>query len=96
MFLIKADAMAEAAQAEIPTEIFEAMTKFNEHMAAEGILPAAEGFRPTAVDGYRVQGGSCLRLLAPSNQRCRRSPGVGQEGPLSPGRTCGTPGRGLR
>ncbi|KAF4503896.1 hypothetical protein G6O67_008832 [Ophiocordyceps sinensis] len=60
MFLIKADAMAEAAQAEIPTEIFEAMTKFNEHMAAEGILPAAEGFRPTAVDGYRVQGGSSL------------------------------------
>ncbi|KAM4068098.1 YCII-related domain-containing protein [Hirsutella rhossiliensis] len=55
MFLIKADAMAEAVQAHIPVDVFQTMTKFNEDMAAQGILLAAEGFRPTAVDGYRVK-----------------------------------------
>lgn len=57
MFLIKADAMTEAVQAQVPTQVFETMTKFNEDMAEQGVLLAAEDFRPTAVDAYRVSFG---------------------------------------
>ncbi|KJZ68719.1 hypothetical protein HIM_11897 [Hirsutella minnesotensis 3608] len=57
MFLIKADPTAESveAQAQFPAQIFETMTRFNEEMAHAGILLAAEGFTPTAVDGYRIR-----------------------------------------
>lgn len=55
MFLVKADPMAESVDVELPTEAFEAMCKFNEEMADAGVLLAAEGFRPTSVDGYRIK-----------------------------------------
>jgi len=55
MFLIKADPMAESTETDIPTEVFATMAKFNEDMAEAGVLLFADGFRPTAVDGYRVK-----------------------------------------
>ncbi|POR32155.1 Uncharacterized protein TPAR_07644 [Tolypocladium paradoxum] len=55
MFLIKADPMAESVTVEIPTELFETMTTFNEEMAEAGVLLAGEGFQPTAVDSYRLK-----------------------------------------
>lgn len=58
MFLIKADPMSEGIGFNIPTEIFETMANFNEEMAQEGVLLAAEGFRPTGIDSYRVAYGA--------------------------------------
>ncbi|PFH60009.1 hypothetical protein XA68_11562 [Ophiocordyceps unilateralis] len=56
MFLIKSDPhRAEKGDMEPPTELFEAMAQFNEDMAHAGVLIAAEGFRPTAEDGYRIK-----------------------------------------
>ncbi|KAJ6443732.1 dgpfaetke family protein [Purpureocillium lavendulum] len=54
ILLIKADPMAESADMSIPTEVFETMAKFNEEMADAGVLLFADGFRPTSIDGYRV------------------------------------------
>ncbi|PHH75879.1 hypothetical protein CDD80_1995 [Ophiocordyceps camponoti-rufipedis] len=55
MFLIKSDPhKAETGNQQPPKELFEAMARFNEEMAHAGVLIAAEGFRPTAEDGYRI------------------------------------------
>ncbi|KAH6604437.1 hypothetical protein Trco_007883 [Trichoderma cornu-damae] len=55
IFLLKADAMAEAPPAELPPEIFEPMARYNEELNAAGILLAAEGLRPTSVDSFRLK-----------------------------------------
>ncbi|KAL6872130.1 dgpfaetke family protein [Trichoderma novae-zelandiae] len=55
IYLMKANAMAEAPPAEISPEIFEAMCKYNEELNAAGILLEAEGLRPTSVDSYRLE-----------------------------------------
>ncbi|KAG5980486.1 hypothetical protein E4U55_003985 [Claviceps digitariae] len=53
-FLVVADSMAERPSLEIPTEMLEAMTTFNETMADAGVLLDADGFLPSSVDSYRL------------------------------------------
>ncbi|KAK2589602.1 hypothetical protein QQS21_012719 [Conoideocrella luteorostrata] len=57
-FLVVADAMADQPNLEIPAEMFEIMTTFNEKMADAGILLHADGFRPSSVDSYRLKFGA--------------------------------------
>ncbi|KAH7133687.1 hypothetical protein EDB81DRAFT_859221 [Dactylonectria macrodidyma] len=52
MLLIKASSEAESEK--VTPEIFEEMTTFNEQLNAAGVLLAGEGFRPTAIDSYRI------------------------------------------
>ncbi|KAH7137324.1 hypothetical protein B0J13DRAFT_597084 [Dactylonectria estremocensis] len=52
MLLIKASPEAESDKA--APETFEEMATFNEQLNAAGVLLGAEGFRPTAVDSYRI------------------------------------------
>ncbi|PNP49879.1 hypothetical protein THARTR1_09409 [Trichoderma harzianum] len=54
IFLMKANVMAEAPPAEIPPEVFESMSKYNEELNDAGILLDAQGLRPTSVDSYRL------------------------------------------
>jgi hypothetical protein len=58
-FLVVADAMADQPNLDIPTEMFEAMTTYNEKLADAGVLLHADGFAPSCDDGYRLRfGGS--------------------------------------
>ncbi|OAA44780.1 hypothetical protein NOR_03534 [Metarhizium rileyi] len=56
-FLVVADARADQPNLEIPTEMFEVMTSFNERMADEGVLLHADGFTPSCDGGYRINFG---------------------------------------
>ncbi|KAG6001029.1 hypothetical protein E4U43_001438 [Claviceps pusilla] len=53
-FLVVADSVAEQPSLEIPTEMLEEMTTFNEKMADAGVLLDADGFLPSSVDSYRL------------------------------------------
>jgi hypothetical protein len=57
MYLIKADPSAEG-QAEPPAGIIEEMTAYNEQLNEAGVLLAADGFLPTAVDSFRITYGA--------------------------------------
>ncbi|KID89247.1 dgpfaetke family protein [Metarhizium guizhouense ARSEF 977] len=58
-FLVVADAMSDQPNLEIPTEMLETMTTFNEKMANKGVLLHADGFTPSSDGGYRLKfGGS--------------------------------------
>ncbi|KAH7007243.1 hypothetical protein EDB80DRAFT_718455 [Ilyonectria destructans] len=53
MLLIKASSEAESDIA--APETFEEMATFNEQLNAAGVLLGGEGFRPTAVEGFRIK-----------------------------------------
>ncbi|KAI5467636.1 hypothetical protein BGZ63DRAFT_431111 [Mariannaea sp. PMI_226] len=53
MFLIKASPEAESDF--VSSEAIAEMTVFNDKMRAAGVMLSGEGFRSTAVDGYRVK-----------------------------------------
>ncbi|KHO00755.1 dgpfaetke family protein [Metarhizium album ARSEF 1941] len=56
-FLVVADAMADRPNLEIPTEMLETMTAFNEKMADAGVLLYADGFTPSSDGAYRLKFG---------------------------------------
>ncbi|KAG5938526.1 hypothetical protein E4U53_007990 [Claviceps sorghi] len=53
-FLVVSDPVAEQPDLDIPMELLETMTTFNEEMADAGVLLDAGGFLPSSVDSYRL------------------------------------------